>query len=149
MHQSNLCKLKRLWLIDWFYPCRSIGGTVNSELKIFQKRSKNHFSGKRTKIYIKFILLFFCFVLEQRKSEEGDFRSGPREKWNESENMREGEGEGRVRVNATQASYQIGTLRSEVGDGRKTVAEKVNSRSFNLHRDYSKSLTLSNVGEPS
>ena len=58
-------------------------------------------------------------------------------------------GRGRVRVNATQATYQIRTLRSEVGDGSKTVAEKVNSRSFNLHRDYSKSLTLSNVGEPS
>ena len=43
----------------------------------------------------------------------------------------------------------VGTLRSEDGDGRKNVAEKVNSRSFNLHRDYSKSLTLSNVGEPS
>ena len=43
----------------------------------------------------------------------------------------------------------IGTLRSEDGDGRKNVAEKVNSRSFNLHRDYSKSLTLSTVGEPS
>ena len=147
MHQPNLWKLKRLWLIDWFYPCRSIGGTVNSELKILQKRSKTHFSGKRTKIYINFN--FFCFGLKQRKSEEGDFRFGPREKWNESENMKEGEGEGRVRVNATQAAYQIGTLRSEVGDGRKTVAEKVNSRSFNLHRDYSKSLTLSNVGEPS
>ena len=43
----------------------------------------------------------------------------------------------------------IGTLRSEDGDGRESVAEKVNSRSFNLHHDYSKSLTLSNVGEPS
>ena len=43
----------------------------------------------------------------------------------------------------------IGTLRSEDGDGRENVVEKVNSRSFNLHRDYSKSLTLSNVGEPS
>ena len=41
------------------------------------------------------------------------------------------------------------TLRSEDGDGRENVAEKVNSRSFNLYRDYSKSLTLSNVGEPS
>ena len=41
----------------------------------------------------------------------------------------------------------LGTLRSEAGDGRENVAEKVNSRSFNLHRDYSKSLTLSNVGE--
>ena len=41
------------------------------------------------------------------------------------------------------------TLRSEDGDGRENVVEKVNSRSFNLHRDYSKSLTLSNVDEPS
>ena len=44
---------------------------------------------------------------------------------------------------------KLGTLRSEDGDGRESVAEKVNSRSFNFHRDYSKSLTLSNVGEPS
>ena len=36
---------------------------------------------------------------------------------------------------------------SENGDGRENVAKKVNSRSLNLHRDYSKSLTLSNVGE--
>ena len=43
----------------------------------------------------------------------------------------------------------IGTLRSEDGDGRQNVAEKVNSRSFGLHRGYSKSLTLSNVGESS
>ena len=42
-----------------------------------------------------------------------------------------------------------GTLRSEDGEGSENVSEKVNSRSFNLHRDYSKSLTLSNVGEPS
>ena len=35
----------------------------------------------------------------------------------------------------------IGTLRSEDGDGRESVAEKD-------YRDYSKSLTLSNVGEP-
>ena len=40
---------------------------------------------------------------------------------------------------------KIGTLRSEDSDGREKVAEKVNSRSFNLHRDYSKSLTFSNV----
>ena len=46
-------------------------------------------------------------------------------------------------------SLLIGTLRSKDGDGRENVVEKVNSRSFNLHRDYSKSLTLSNVGEPS
>ena len=42
-----------------------------------------------------------------------------------------------------------GTLRSEDSDGSENVAEKVNARSFNLYRDYSKSLTLSNVGEPS
>ena len=42
----------------------------------------------------------------------------------------------------------LGTLRSEDGDGGENVGEKVNSRSFNLHNDYSKSLTLSNVGEP-
>ena len=45
-------------------------------------------------------------------------------------------------------SSLIRTLRSEDGDGRENVAEKVNSRSFNLHRDYSKSLTLSNLSEP-
>ena len=44
---------------------------------------------------------------------------------------------------------RVGTLRSEDGDGSENVAEKVNLRSFNLHRDYSKSLTSSNVGEPS
>ena len=43
----------------------------------------------------------------------------------------------------------IGTLRSEDGDGRENVPEKVNSCSFNLHRDYFKSLTFSNVGEAS
>ena len=43
----------------------------------------------------------------------------------------------------------LGTLRSEDGDGRESIAEKVNLRSFNPYRDYSKSLTLSNVGEPS
>ena len=31
----------------------------------------------------------------------------------------------------------IGTLRSKGGDGRENVAQKVNSRSFNLHLDYS------------
>ena len=41
------------------------------------------------------------------------------------------------------------TLRSEDGDGSENVAEKVNSRSFNLHSDYFKLLTLSNVDEPS
>ena len=43
----------------------------------------------------------------------------------------------------------LGTLRSEDGDGRENAAKKVNSRPFNLHRGYSKSLTLSNVGESS
>ena len=44
----------------------------------------------------------------------------------------------------------VATLRSEGGDGGVNVAEKVNqARSFNLHRDYFKSLTLSNLGEPS
>ena len=47
------------------------------------------------------------------------------------------------------AAMRLGTLRSEDGDGGENVAEKVNSRSFNLRSDYSKSLTLSNVGEPS
>ena len=49
----------------------------------------------------------------------------------------------------TVLSFLIGTLRSEDGNGSEKVAEKVNSPSFNLHRDYSKSLTLSNEGEPS
>ena len=35
----------------------------------------------------------------------------------------------------------LGTLRSESSDGRENVAEKVNSPSFILHRDYSKSLS--------
>ena len=43
----------------------------------------------------------------------------------------------------------LGTLRFEDGNGGENVAEKVNSRSFNLHSDYSKSPTLANVGEPS
>ena len=49
----------------------------------------------------------------------------------------------------TVLSFLIGTLRSEDGNGSERVAEKVNSPSFNLHRDYSKSLTLTNEGEPS
>ena len=44
------------------------------------------------------------------------------------------------------AVQPLGTLRSEDGGGSENVAEKVKLRSFNLHRDYSKSLTLSNVG---
>ena len=33
-------------------------------------------------------------------------------------------------------------------DGNENVAQKVNLRSFSLHRNYSYPLTLSNVGEP-
>ena len=55
----------------------------------------------------------------------------------------------RREISALFSVYIVGTLRSEDGDGRENVAEKVNSRSFNLHRSYSKSLTLSNLGEPS
>ena len=54
-----------------------------------------------------------------------------------------------MEVAALRSGVRLGTLRSKDGDGRQNVAEKVNSRSFNLHRDYSKKLTLSNVGEPS
>ena len=42
-------------------------------------------------------------------------------------------------------SLIIGTLRSE--DRGENVASKVNSPCFNLHHDYSNSLTLSNVGD--
>ena len=48
-----------------------------------------------------------------------------------------------------EGKWLIRSLRSEDGDGRESVAEKENSRSFNLHRDYYKSLTLSNVGDSS
>ena len=48
-----------------------------------------------------------------------------------------------------QPNIRSDQLRSKDGDSSENVAEKVTSRSFNLHRDYSKSLTLSNVGEPS
>ena len=34
-------------------------------------------------------------------------------------------------------------------DGSDNVASKLNLRSFGLHRNYSNSLTWSNVGEPS
>ena len=51
-------------------------------------------------------------------------------------------------VNRASLDIVIGTLRSEDSDDRENDAEKVNSRFFNLHRDYSKSLTLSNVGKP-
>ena len=42
----------------------------------------------------------FRLISEQRKTEEGDFRFWPREKWNESQKMREGGGggEGRKRL---------------------------------------------------
>ena len=54
-----------------------------------------------------------------------------------------------VLIRSLAQASDIGELRSKDGDGRENVAEKVNSRSFNLHRDYSKSLTFSNVGETS
>ena len=37
----------------------------------------------------------FRLVLEPRNTEEGDFRYWPREKWNESQKVKEGEGEGK------------------------------------------------------
>ena len=43
-------------------------------------------------------------------------------------------------VLAAVGSRTLGTLKSEDGDGRENVTEKVNSRSFSLHRGYSKSL---------
>ena len=49
----------------------------------------------------------------------------------------------------TSEHLALRTLRSEDGDGSENVTERVNSRSYNLHRDYFKSLTFSNVGEPS
>ena len=42
---------------------------------------------------------------------------------------------------------QIGTLRSEDNDGGENVTLKVNWGSFGVHRDYSNSLTFSNVGD--
>ena len=39
-----------------------------------------------------FIFLSFRVVSEQRKTEEWDFRFWPREKWNESQEMKEGGG---------------------------------------------------------
>ena len=38
----------------------------------------------------------FCLVSEQRKTEERDFRFWPSQKWNESQRMKEGEGEGQT-----------------------------------------------------
>ena len=47
--------------------------------------------------------------------------------------------------------FTLGTGYKHLGVSliQENVPEQVNSRSFNLHSDYSKSLTLSNVGEPS
>ena len=42
---------------------------------------------------------------------------------------------------------QIGTLRSEDRDCGENVTLKVNWRSFGVHRDYSNSVTFSNVGD--
>ena len=47
-----------------------------------------------------------------------------------------------VKIVLAAVGRTLGTLKSEDGDGRENVTEKVNWRSFNLHRDYSKSLTL-------
>ena len=54
-----------------------------------------------------------------------------------------------VKIVLAAVGRTLGTLKSEDSDGRENVTEKVNSRSCNFHRDYSKSLTLWNVGEPS
>ena len=43
----------------------------------------------------------------------------------------------------------IGEFTTGRRDGSENVASKLNLRSFGLHGDYSNSLTLSNVGEPS
>ena len=61
----------------------------------------------------------------------------------------ENEFENNGKLSQSASTEKEGTLRSEDGDGRENVAEKVNSRSFSFHRGYSKSLTLSNVGESS
>ena len=60
-------------------------------------------------------------------------------------------GHGVNRIEPSPPLQNIGTLRSEGGDGDGSVndTEKVNSRSFNLHRVYSRSLILTNVSEPS
>ena len=39
----------------------------------------------------------FCLVSDQRKTEERDFRFWPREKWNESQKIKEGGGGGEER----------------------------------------------------
>ena len=41
----------------------------------------------------------------------------------------------------------IGSLRYQGSEGDETSLKKINSRSLNLHRNYSNLLTLSNVGE--
>ena len=54
------------------------------------------------------------------------------------------------RICKTKAAYlkwKIGTLRSEDSGGGENVTLKVNWRSFGVHRDYSNSLTFSNVGD--
>ena len=43
----------------------------------------------------------FRLVSEQRNTEEGDFRFWPREKWNESQKVKEGGGEGRKHLQKT------------------------------------------------
>ena len=56
--------------------------------------------------------------------------------------------QGQLKQDNTNIKSTVGNM-DEDGDGSENFAEKVNSGSFNLHRRYSKSLTLSNVGEPS
>ena len=41
----------------------------------------------------------------------------------------------------------LGSFSNHDGNGRKNVSHKVNSRCFKLHRSYSNSLNLSNVGD--
>ena len=45
------------------------------------------------------------------------------------------------------STQPLGILRNDGGDGSENVVQKAISCSFNLHHDYSNSLTLSNVGE--
>ena len=53
----------------------------------------------------------------------------------------------RVKCNDGRFVYTIRDYKTREGRRRGTSLKKRNSHSFNLHRDYSCSLTLSNVGE--
>ena len=54
----------------------------------------------------------FRLVSEQKKNEEGDFRFWPREKWNESQKMKDGggRGEGRKETLASERSAWLARL---------------------------------------